>query len=860
MNIYIYIYSCDPCLLIFYVPSKIPTMQVAAQQFRDGQTSQCWSFGSTNHPSSQTRKISVGVMADLVSKKKSEATKEDEIAMLDSERMKSDVGNSTEGKRKNGEVAATKKTQRTEAPEQVNSPWITTTGTFHPKAPTSETVLFAEQTSNLPASGRQYQVDGAKNTPFACSVQFFANNASVLRSDDINRNKFDGVTYERRGRKDGLAENLQEFQFAAVQDVLVMDKDRIKDAANTVENRRTESLKMKLQEILQTVSSPNDHHSKSSAHELGASSFNPEQKFDQMGGAIGKPRPNSNKSELKFDQMGDTVVKPAQNSDTIETDSEGTDHRIRRPVTRSLTQKRAPTKQQQNTTKSGRSPGYKRGNQEKNIFTFEEGWSGRLAAAVSGGSSMPAKKMSGKKSFRPRKICFADRDAINKIHEATYRIETQLPAQETYSLGERIKDFKGSLPENERKYVPEKNILEHDSHRSPQTNKIDQRGDFDTPDNRDQQEGIGTPSLKNVVNPQDEFQSPTLGIKTPLSSSSPSFRPKTDHMVHCHGNPALAKRVFTVGELRSVKSLMTSKLDYSSAHAESSDGAEELKNSPVRKATFEMEEKNTEDGLSESSSEGRSLPSPLEGSPSIEGNNCFKDRETPFPETSTAEELKFMFRPTKRLCSDENITLNYIRIGESSERQEPSECNQLDGLDRAVELFMRQIEKLNSKMKLVTSKKTSEILMSAAENIHLQLQNVESQIQIDVGKLTSLSKLKRKWLEARFQEQQEQLKLIYEKFKEEVDQHLQDCRSTFEGLEADQLEFKGNMEKQKALQRKLLLQVEEGIETLVSDAQRRIRQVREASFPLIFVLKLMRGKMTQLKQVIALCLKEGVLG
>lgn len=52
------------------------------------------------------------------------------------------------------------------------------------------------------------------------------------------------------------------------------------------------------------------------------------------------------------------------------------------------------------------------------------------------------------------------------------------------------------------------------------------------------------------------------------------------------------------------------------------DGAEELKNSPVRKATFEMEEKNTEDGLSESSSEGRSLPSPLEGSPSIEGNNC----------------------------------------------------------------------------------------------------------------------------------------------------------------------------------------------------------------------------------------------
>lgn len=45
-------------------------------------------------------------------------------------------------------------------------------------------------------------------------------------------------------------------------------------------------------------------------------------------------------------------------------------------------------------------------------------------------------------------------------------------------------------------------------------------------------------------------------------------------------------------------------------------------------------------------------------------------------------------------------------------------------------------------------------------------------------------------------EQQEQLKLMYEKFKEQVNQHLQDCRSTFEGLEAEESEFRGNAEKQ----------------------------------------------------------------
>lgn len=49
------------------------------------------------------------------------------------------------------------------------------------------------------------------------------------------------------------------------------------------------------------------------------------------------------------------------------------------------------------------------------------------------------------------------------------------------------------------------------------------------------------------------------------------------------------------------------------------DDAEELKNFPIRKETLEMEEKITEDGLSESSSEGRSLDSPLEGSPADEG-------------------------------------------------------------------------------------------------------------------------------------------------------------------------------------------------------------------------------------------------
>ncbi|KAF3436619.1 hypothetical protein FNV43_RR23711 [Rhamnella rubrinervis] len=823
-------------------------MQVAASHFPDEQTSHCWNFGSMNHPSSQSRKISIGILVDSLPNKKSEATKGDETAVLNVERMKPDVGNSTKGKRRKAEVAATKTTKQTEVSDQVNSPWITTKD-FYRKAATSETVLCSEQTSNLPASGKQYQLDEAKNAPFTYPVQFIANNTSALRSDDIYQNKFDGITYERRGRKDGTTQKLQEFTFAAMQDVLMSDKDLIKNTTNTTEIGRTESLRMKLQEILGTVSSPN--HPKSSTRELGASGLKPDQKLDRMGDSIGKPRPNVDESDLKFDHMGDIVVKPGQNSDTIEPDSEGPDHRIRRPVTRSLTRKRAPTKRQRKTTKSGRSSGYKLENQEKSIFSFEEGRPGRLHAAATGGFSMPTQKKSEKSTrIGPRDTCFPDRDKADKIHQATCRSEIQLPAK-TYSLGNEIEDFQLCIHENEKKYLKlEKNIQELDSHQSPQTNKRVQHGDFNSPEIRDQQEDIGTPSLKNVVNLQDEFQSPTLGIRTPISSS-PNLIVKTDQVVHGLSSPAQAERRFNVGEIHSFKTLRTSKLDCTvSAQEESSDDAGELKDSPIRKAALEMEEENAEDGLFKSSSEDRSLDSPLEGLPTTEEHDCCRGRKTPFPEATTAKILKFMFRPTKRLCGHENVALNDIRIGESSWILEPPEHNELDGLAGPVKLFALELEKLKYKMKSVTSKKSSEILISTSENIHLHLQSVESQTLTDVGKLTNLSKLKRKRLETRFEEQQEQLKLIYEKFKDQVNQHLQDCRSTFEGLEAEQLEFKGNVEKQKASHRKLLMQMEEAIETLLSDAQRRIRAVHE----------LTRGKMIELKQVIALCLKEGILG
>ncbi|KAI4349819.1 hypothetical protein L6164_010370 [Bauhinia variegata] len=89
-------------------------------------------------------------------------------------------------------------------------------------------------------------------------------------------------------------------------------------------------------------------------------------------------------------------------------------------------------------------------------------------------------------------------------------------------------------------------------------------------------------------------------------------------------------------------------------------------------------------------------------------------------------------------------------IGENDWIHEASDQNLKDGFSRAVLLFALELGRLNSKLKSMTK---------------------------DV-------------------DHQRQLRLIHEKFKEEVNPHLQDCRSTVEGLESDQIEIKGALEKQ----------------------------------------------------------------
>ncbi|KAK9167840.1 hypothetical protein Scep_003031 [Stephania cephalantha] len=76
-------------------------------------------------------------------------------------------------------------------------------------------------------------------------------------------------------------------------------------------------------------------------------------------------------------------------------------------------------------------------------------------------------------------------------------------------------------------------------------------------------------------------------------------------------------------------------------------------------------------------------------------------------------------------------------------------------------------------------------------------------------------------------EQQECLRVMYERFKEDMNKHYEDRQTTLEELEIYQREQKGGAGKLKSLHKKLLLQVEEGIGSQISDAERRILMVAQ---------------------------------
>ncbi|KAF5732043.1 cytospin-B-like isoform X3 [Tripterygium wilfordii] len=823
----------------------------------DDRMSDCRSLGSCYHPSSQSRKISIGMMVDHTARRRSGVSNKDEVVEEpNAERMKPSEENNSEGRNRTEGMRDAFKRKQIGAPEQPGSPWVSTRS-FNEKSPQPETVAHGRSSTSVATKGKQRKLNAAKDAPVNYSVNFFTNQTSMAHSHDGKGKKFNGGTYQSTGERDGGSQRVEEFTFATAHNVTVSDERVVEGNTDKVEIGRTETLRMKLCQILGTVSSPKRQPSQ--INKVDGNNLKQKQIFDQNGDTFVK---------RVVDRKSETSGKPKQNSDSIETDSEIADLTIKRPVTCSLTRK--TTKVRHLKTKGDPSSVHRQKHQEKNSFSSKRGWSHKIDGVVNGGSSASLKMYQKRSSkIEPRKIYFPNKFHIDEIPRESERPSPLcntgdgFPAEnerETNKIGSQVDIHSRVVPENgvqqedtghpisinipdpqdefqspaqtvqmekgvrspalAEKMFSVKNICSFQNLRTSKSDFYESNAGVESSDDEEepnnppprkpapvneiQHEDIDHPFSINIPDPQDEFLSPTFKIKTPNSSSSPVSRPKTVQEENGAHSLVLAKKMFTAENIQSFQTLRTSKFCHyeSDADAESSDDAEETERSPPRKEAPVKGRRIAVESFYESSSEEGDYESSKE-SPSRD-------------------------------------------IGDSEWIQEALEVKQEDELARVVKLFGLALENIKRKIQSATRKKSKEILMSVSEEVHQQLQNIELQIQTDVDKLTSLSKSKRKLLEIKLQEQQEELKSKQENFQEAVRQHLLECESTIEGLEANQMELKGIMKKQKASNQKLLLRVGATVESQLSDAQRRITAIHKSA----------RKQMLQLKHVIVECFPE----
>ncbi|KAJ4889315.1 Uncharacterized protein Rs2_29063 [Raphanus sativus] len=158
----------------------------------------------------------------------------------------------------------------------------------------------------------------------------------------------------------------------------------------------------------------------------------------------------------------------------------------------------------------------------------------------------------------------------------------------------------------------------------------------------------------------------------------------------------------------------------------------------------------------------------------------------------------------------------------------------------AVTLFAMAFRNFEKMLKSAAEEKTSDIIPSVSEAIHLELKSVKSHITIEAEKTRNVAKTKREHAEKRLKELQHRMRMIHEKFKEDVAHYLEDVESTIQGLEANHSELKGSIKKQRESHQKLIANFEEGIETKLQNGNKSIHSVNESA----------RGKMLQLMRTI----------
>ncbi|GAB4845822.1 hypothetical protein Ancab_039231 [Ancistrocladus abbreviatus] len=769
------------------------------QMSRDDPANNCQSLRSNNQSCSQSRKMSIGIAVDSLTKPKCGPTGELKVFIRNAKKVTPNGENFMGEMDRKQEVQVSGIGNRNETERGNGSSWIATRSLETSTLAKSSSVIV-KKASSLPAIGITSNKHNLIHDQTKTSLNHVSSNGTLLDSDDGKQIKIDILKGNEKDETDG---RVGELSYAVAQEIAFAGKGVPWDKLNVPDHRSKEILRLKLWETLGTVASPNRQSANSQSVEVGG-------------------------IEIKQEctHKDDAPFKPRQGSDTIETDSESPVQPVIRPVTCSLARKRAPARVHLKNLQVKKSSGDKGKYQEKNGTCYKENGLGIQSNAGSAGLMMLSRNS----------------DIKSNGNKTT---ETVLPAKDVGDIDQAECIGKKPSPAGTKNDGKLTGTLIMDALNS--SGRKYHLGDIKgpaSPVNVDEQKPFHGQSPQNNASPCSDFRSPMSNMKIVVQSPPVSSLPQVNEMEHQIDGPGPASRDFFAPETFGFINNRTKRGDNSGSifRTEASDDNASL-STPVQP----MERRDEENGLF-SFGRGESDGVEEETSPK---RGCAEDIDST-PEISFVEKkmlfwMKQFHRDKDIDCSEFTLRLDSPKSDADDDGMSKgrSEENQEDELARAVTLFASLLERVNSKITSATKKRCSNLLTAAAEEIHLKLQNVESQMQTDIWKLTSLSKSRRACLEARFKEQQEHLKLMHEKFKEDIDRHLQEYKSTVVGLQAQEIEFRGAIKRQRAMHQELLLQVEEVVENHLIDVQRRITSVD----------RLGRDRLQQLRFAIVQCFK-----
>ena len=568
--------------------------------------SDCQSLGSSQYPSGRFPKVSIGITTDKCSKTGS-GLRKDAASLPAGGRTFSCQG--AEETTRTGIVETSERNRSDDVENHKASAWFSTRfeRSAHDEAQNAETVKFFINSASVLKSEigvhRKFDTvaygktrEKGRNVPrveevaFATVQETHVVDKGNIREEpektaEFNEKRLNSVTYGNRGERRVDVERTVDIAFSTKQ----LAGERNDKEPEEMAKCNNDVLKMKLWEILGTAPSENKHTMNSNDMEykerinVNQNGENP--KGNVAGTKLNSPDREQNKENLSINQSREykkgkaargklnsrgvenkenlnikqtrefhkrKAARVKQNSDTIETDSESPNEVMRRPVTRSLTHKKAPAKRVQKLQcsvsyekkpLSSSSSDFKLKREKKNIFAFDEveAKAGSLCGTSSGHSNRPKEKIANqnKAKIEPRRIHFPMSLEDKSLHNSDWEQSSLSPDKASPKNREK---GNSSVPcQGKNQFMQTVDGTLNDSHHSNKAGQLN----FDSPlwaYKRETRESTGSPLLKMKKHSWDHENSPPESKNTFLHDAAAcrSMGRKTDESGDFH-SPTFAE-------------------------------------------------------------------------------------------------------------------------------------------------------------------------------------------------------------------------------------------------------------------------------------------------------------------------------